>query len=79
MRRCGCELPMGYEAGMFIWARLPAGVKGEQLAEAGLKRGMVFAPGALFGYEPGLHDFMRFNVAHCDDPRVCNAIEQLLR
>ncbi|WP_104910567.1 PLP-dependent aminotransferase family protein [Pseudomonas sp. LG1D9] len=77
LHRCGCELPMGYEAGMFIWARLPAGVNGEQLAEAGLKRGMVLAPGALFGYEPGMGEFMRFNVAHCDDPRVWAAIEQL--
>lgn len=79
LRRCGCELPIAYTAGMFIWARLPAGVNGEQLAEAGLKRGMVLAPGALFGYEPGLRDFMRFNVAHCDDPQVWAAVEQLLR
>ena len=78
LRRCGCELPMGFEGGMFIWARLPAGVNGERLAEAGLKRGMVLAPGALFGYEPGLRDFMRFNVAHCDEGRVQAQFEGLL-
>src|SRR5471032_1316326 len=78
LRRCGCELPMGFEGGMFIWARLPAGVNGERLAEAGLKRGMVLAPGALFGYEPGLRDFMRFNVAHCDQARVQVEFEGLL-
>ncbi|MGH8405915.1 MAG: PLP-dependent aminotransferase family protein, partial [Pseudomonas sp.] len=39
---------------------------------------MVLAPGALFGYEPGLRDFMRFNVAHCDEGRVQAQFEGLL-
>ncbi|MFC6337708.1 aminotransferase class I/II-fold pyridoxal phosphate-dependent enzyme [Pseudomonas sp. CCM 7891] len=78
LRECGCELPMGYEGGMFIWARLPPGVRAEHLAEAGLKRGMILAPGALFGYDPGLADFMRFNVAHSDDPQVRTMFEKLV-
>jgi DNA-binding transcriptional MocR family regulator len=79
LKRCGCELPMGFEGGMFIWARLPAGVDGEQLAQAALKQGMVLAPGTLFGYDPAHRDSMRFNVAHSDEPRVQQLFEQLLR
>ena len=78
LRRCGCELPMAYEGGMFIWARLPTGVDGEWLAQEALKRGMVLAPGALFGYDPAHHDSMRFNVAHSDEPRVQQVFEALL-
>ena len=79
LKRCGCELPMGFEGGMFIWARLPAGVDGEQLAQAALKQGMVLAPGTLFGYDPAHRDSMRFNVAHSDEPGVQQLFEQLLR
>ncbi len=79
LKRCGCELPMGYEGGMFIWARLPPGVNGELLAQAALKQGMVLAPGALFGYDPVQRDSMRFNVAHSDEPRVQQLFETLLR
>lgn len=78
LKRCGCELPMPYEGGMFIWARLPAGVDGEQLAQEALKQGMVLAPGALFGYDPAHRDSMRFNVAHSDEPRVQQVFDALL-
>jgi DNA-binding transcriptional MocR family regulator len=70
---------MGYEGGMFIWARLPPGINGELLAQAALKQGMVLAPGALFGYDPVQRDSMRFNVAHSDEPRVQQLFETLLR
>lgn len=79
LKRCGCELPMGYEGGMFIWARLPPGVNGKLLAQAALKQGMVLAPGALFGYDPAQRDSMRFNVAHTDEPQVQRLFETLLR
>ncbi|ROM59190.1 hypothetical protein BK648_01025 [Pseudomonas poae] len=78
LKRCGCELPMAYEGGMFIWARLPAGVNGEQLAQEALKHSMVLAPGALFGYDPANRDSMRFNVAHTDEPRAQRLFESLL-
>ena len=78
LKRCGCELPMAYEGGMFIWARLPPGVNGELLAQEALKRSMVLAPGALFGYDPAHRDSMRFNVAHSDEPRVQRVFEALL-
>ncbi|CRM17347.1 aminotransferase-like domain-containing protein [Pseudomonas sp. 58 R 12] len=78
LKRCGCELPMGYEGGMFIWAHLPPGINGEQMAQAALKQGMVLAPGALFGYDPAHRDLMRFNVAHSDEPRVQQVFEALL-
>lgn len=78
LRRCGCELPMGYEGGMFIWALLPPGVNGERLAQEGLKQGMVLAPSTLFGYDATHRDAMRFNVAHSDDPQVQQVFEALL-
>ncbi|MGU9812917.1 aminotransferase-like domain-containing protein [Pseudomonas sp. LF052] len=78
LKRCGCELPMAYEGGMFIWARLPQAVDGELLAQHALKHSMVLAPGALFGYDPAHLNAMRFNVAHSDEPRAQQLFETLL-
>ena len=78
LKRCGCELPMAFEGGMFIWARLPKGVNGERLAQEALKRSLVLAPGALFGYDPAHLNSMRFNVAHTDEPRAQRVFEALL-
>ncbi len=79
LKRCGCELPLAYEGGMFIWARLPSGVDGEWLAQQALKQGMVLAPGTLFGNDPAHRNAMRFNVAHSDQPQVQGLFEALLR
>lgn len=78
LKQCGCELPIAYEGGMFIWARLPAGVNGELLAQEALKRSMALAPGALFGFDPEHRDSMRFNVAHSDEKNAQRVFEQLL-
>ncbi len=79
LKRSGCEVSMPYDGGMFIWARLPTGVNGEQLAQRALEQGMVLAPGALFGNDPAHRDWMRFNVAHSDGPQVQQVFERLMQ
>ena len=75
----GFTLSAPYTGGMFIWARLPAGLDAETLAQQGLACGLVLAPGILFGFDPELRNYMRFNVAHTDTPAVMVAVEVLLR
>ena len=43
-----------------------------------MKRSLVLAPGALFGYDPAHLNSMRFNVAHTDEPRAQRVFEALL-
>ena len=74
----GFTLSAPYTGGMFIWARLPAGLDAETLAQQGLACGLVLAPGILFGFDPELRNYMRFNVAHTDTPEVLSTIEALL-
>ena len=74
----GFTLSAPYTGGMFIWARLPAGLDAETLAQQGLACGLVLAPGILFGFDPELRNYMRFNVAHTDTPEILSAIEALL-
>ena len=74
----GFTLDVPYTGGMFIWATLPAGLDAETLAQQGLARGLVLAPGILFGLDPRLRNCMRFNVAHTDTPAVMAGVEALL-
>ncbi|GAA5787034.1 GntR family transcriptional regulator [Chitiniphilus shinanonensis] len=66
----GCTLPFAGEGGMFHWARLPDGIDSEALARAGLRHGLVLAPGSLLSRAPDARRFMRFNVAYSDDDTV---------
>lgn len=78
LRQLGCELPVPYDGGLFIWVRLPAGIDSETLALAGLQRDLILAPGTLFGFAPELKNYMRFNVACSDDQKVQEAFAELL-
>ena len=78
LQHLGFSLNTPYEGGLFIWATLPPGFDAQTLARQGLARGVVLAPGSLFGHDPALHRLLRFNVAHSDRPEVMAAVEALL-
>lgn len=78
LQHLGFSLNTPYEGGLFMWATLPPGFDAQTLARQGLARGVVLAPGSLFGHDPALHRLLRFNVAHSDRPEVMAAVEALL-
>lgn len=78
LQHLGFSLNTPYEGGLFIWATLPPGFDAQTLARQGLARGVVLAPGSLFGHDPALHRLLRFNVAHSYRPEVMAAVEALL-
>ncbi|STQ89639.1 aminotransferase-like domain-containing protein [Iodobacter fluviatilis] len=79
LKRAGCTMPFPFTGGMFIWAKLPAGVDSEMLAREGMKQGLLLAPGALFSRQPQTEQYMRFNVAFSDDDAVEQAFSALLK
>lgn len=78
LQHLGFSLNTPYEGGLFMWATLPPGFDAQTLARQGLARGVVLAPGSLFGHDPALHRLLRFNVAHSYRPEVMAAVEALL-
>jgi DNA-binding transcriptional MocR family regulator len=56
--------------GIFLWARLPDGLKAADVAKFALADGMVLAPGDAFSLSKTASPYLRFNVAQCSDPRV---------
>ncbi|MFC4297207.1 PLP-dependent aminotransferase family protein [Castellaniella hirudinis] len=67
------------EDGMFLWCRLPAGIDGARLAQAGLQQGLMLAPGNVFSQSQSAGGMMRFNVSQMDDPRLPDRLATLLK
>ena len=65
--------------GFSLWCRLPDGRNAAEVARAALRDGMVLAPGDVFSPSHAASDFMRFNVAQMDDPRVYEVLGRALR
>jgi len=77
--------PIGIEpwlmprGGFYLWSRLPEGVDSAQLAQATLEEGIVLAPGNVFSVSQNASHFMRFNIAHMQDPHIYATIDAAMR
>lgn len=79
LRRIGIEPWLMPRGGFYLWSMLPEGVDSAQLAQAGIEAGIVLAPGNVFSVSLGASRFMRFNVAHMQDPGICVTIAEAMR
>ena len=69
------NLPQG---GLFVWARLPGGVRAEDLLERAVVRGVLFAPGAGFFPEAGAGSaYLRLNFAAHPPERLVEGVRRL--
>lgn len=62
--------------GFYLWCRLPNGCDAAEVARTSLSENVVFAPGNVFSASQTAADFMRFNVAQCDDPVVMDVLRR---
>ncbi|MGW8462894.1 aminotransferase-like domain-containing protein [Pseudomonas sp. CLCA07] len=74
----GCSVSSVPGEGLFIWTRLPNGLHAETLANKGLKNDLVLTPGTMLSKAADANSFLRFNVAHSDDPQVRERFFRLL-
>jgi DNA-binding transcriptional MocR family regulator len=75
--RAGIETSCDNHRGMFVWGRFPGIEDALALAQFGLNRGLMLAPGSVF--RPALQSsaWMRFNVAVCERSDVLWLLERL--
>ncbi|WP_160285879.1 aminotransferase-like domain-containing protein [Pseudomonas knackmussii] len=64
--------------GVFVWARLPDGLDAAAVSRAALEEGMVLAPGNVFSLGQTAPDYLRFNVAQCQSPRVFELLQRAM-
>ncbi|CCD85547.1 putative transcriptional regulatory protein (GntR family, N-term) with a PLP-dependent aminotransferase domain (C-term) [Bradyrhizobium sp. ORS 285] len=78
LQRLGITPWLMPRGGYHLWCRLPEGCNAIAVAEGGLADQVVMAPGNVFSANQSADAMMRFNVAHCDDPRVFAALERAI-
>ncbi len=81
LEQLGMRLFVEPEYGMFLWARLPAGVvqNAAELAHRALAQDMMLAPGNIFSPQPVISPWLRFNAAYCDGaPQLFESLGRLL-
>jgi DNA-binding transcriptional MocR family regulator len=77
--------PMGFKpyiaepAGIFLWCRVPDGIDATEVAHRALANQVVLAPGNAFSVSQTAGNFMRFNVAQCDDDRIFKVLKAAMR
>jgi len=79
LSRLGVEPWLMPRGGFNLWCRLPEGRDSGEVAQAALAGGVVFAPGNVFSVSQGAAGFMRFNVAHMQDPRIYRVLAEALK
>jgi DNA-binding transcriptional MocR family regulator len=78
LRRIGIEPWLMPRGGFQLWCRLPEGCDSAAMARAALEENVVLAPGNVFSAAQSAAGMMRFNVAHCDDPRLMAVLERAM-
>jgi DNA-binding transcriptional MocR family regulator len=78
LKAAGLELWTEPQGGMFLWARLPAGMDSALIARHALERGVVFAPGNVFSLGQNSANYLRFNVAQSAQPRIFEVLHDAM-
>ncbi len=74
----GLEVRIRPQAGMFLWAELPAGLDAALVARHALDDGVVLAPGNVFSVSRTATRHLRFNVSQSNRPAVYAALRRAM-
>ena len=66
------------QAGLFLWCELPQPFDGTQIAKQCLAQHVILAPGNAFSQGHHFQNFIRFNVAQCQNPKVFAVLSDVL-
>jgi DNA-binding transcriptional MocR family regulator len=64
--------------GLFLWGKLPDAVDAADIARRALAHEVLFAPGNVFSVSQSAGNFMRFNVAMMEDPKILQVLESTM-
>ncbi len=79
LQSLGIEPWLMPRGGFFLWCRLAGAQDATAVARAALEEDVVLAPGNVFSVSQTASNFMRFNVAQMDDPRMWDAMRRALK
>jgi DNA-binding transcriptional MocR family regulator len=79
LKRIGITPWLMPRGGFQLWCQLPDGCDAAAVAQAALADNIVLAPGNVFSAAQSATNMMRFNVAHCDDPRLIPVLQRAMK
>lgn len=79
LQALGIEPWLMPRGGFFLWSRLASAQDATAVARAALEENVVLAPGNVFSVSQTASNFMRFNVAQMDDPRMWDVMRRALK
>lgn len=79
LSQLGISVPYLPKAGMFLWAKLSDGQDSNVLAKTCLKQGVILAPGQAFSQAESAKQYLRFNVAQCQEQKVFSVLAKALK
>ena len=74
----GLELWLTPRGGLYLWCRLPYGLKAADVARAALEEDILLAPGNVFSVSETASEFLRFNVAQSRHPRIWQVMRRVV-
>jgi DNA-binding transcriptional MocR family regulator len=79
LKTLGVKPWMPTPSGMFLWCRLPDGIDATDVAHRALADKIVLAPGNAFSVSQTASNYMRFNVAQCDDEQIFKVLKAAIK
>ena len=79
LKRIGITPWLMPRGGFQLWCSLPEECDSTEVARAALTEDVVLAPGNAFSTAQSAAGMMRFNVAHCDDPRLMPVLQRAMK
>lgn len=79
LEAAGVKLSYRPASGMFLWGEISSTEPVTKLWRRAAAEGLLLAPGELFLPQSRPTSFWRFNVAHCDSPRLMEFLQKVSR
>lgn len=70
IKDCGMEIWGAPAGGPFLWAQADRDCDTSEMAKKALRADMLLAPGNVFSVTNTAGNFLRFNIAHSQDPKI---------
>ena len=78
LESAGVRFEAAHGEGMFLWGRVPEAVSVDELVRRAREHSILLARGTLFSPAGGCVQWLRFNVAHSNSPRLVQFLEDAL-
>ncbi|WP_278394646.1 PLP-dependent aminotransferase family protein [Acinetobacter venetianus] len=79
LEKLGIQPWLKPQAGIFLWCELDKHLDSSRIAQKCLEQGVILAPGNAFSQSQQYQNFIRFNVAQCQNPKNFEVLSHAIK